>query len=217
MSLIKNIDITIQDFSLKIESLEIPDHGITVIQGPSGSGKTTFLRVLMGLIPANFEWSFKGENLAKLAPSERRLGVVFQGADLFPHMSVKENILFHARARKIPKTDYTQSLERLLNIAKLQGKAQQNVSTLSGGEMQRVALLRALSGKPRILLLDEPFSALDPELKSEIKDFVKKIVQKEQIPCLMVSHDQKDAEDLADFVILFKDGRVTNTTKRKKI
>lgn len=217
MSLVKNINIKLSDFHLHVEGLELPDKGISVIQGPSGSGKTTFLRVLMGLVGSDFEWHFAGQDLAKLKPAERRLGVVFQGSDLFPHMSVKDNILFHAKARKISEKDYSQSLLKLLKIAKLESKLNQNVSTLSGGERQRAALLRAVIGKPRILLLDEPFSALDPTLKSEIKSFVKEVVISEQIPCLLVSHDQKDAEDLANFVILFENGKVTNTFKGTKL
>src|SRR5436190_178235 len=118
MSLVKNINIQYDDFHLVVDRLEIPDKGITLIQGPSGAGKTTFLRILMGLEKANFEWDFKGENLAALAPPDRKLGVVFQGAELFQHMSVKENILFHAQARKIPKEIYSKKLDTYLKIAK---------------------------------------------------------------------------------------------------
>ena len=217
MSLIKNINIKFSSFQLRVDSLNIPDQGITIIKGPSGSGKSTFLRTLMGLIPSDFEWRFDNIELAQLKPSERRLGVVFQGADLFPHMSVKENILFHAKARGIPRKQYKEDLKRLLKIAKIEDKENQSVSTLSGGEKQRVALLRALIGKPRILLLDEPFSALDPSLKSEIKSFLKQVILTESIPCLLVSHDEKDAEDLANFVIIFESGKVINTFRGRDI
>jgi sulfate transport system ATP-binding protein/putative spermidine/putrescine transport system ATP-binding protein len=206
MSLVKKINIHYDDFHLQIDELEIPDQGITLIQGPSGAGKTTFLRILMGLDPlvgSNFEWIFNGEDLAKKNPPDRKLGVVFQGGELFPHMTVKENILFHALARKIPKDVYTKKLEQYVKIAKLENKLNQKASTLSGGEKQRVALLRALIGQPKILLLDEPFSALDPALRTELKTFLKEIVKIDAKPCLIVSHDEKDADDLANFVILF--------------
>lgn len=217
MSLVKKINIHYEDFHLQVDELEIPDQGITLIQGPSGAGKTTFLRILMGLDPlvrSNFEWIFNGEDLAKKNPPDRKLGVVFQGGELFPHMTVKENILFHAIARKISKDTYTKKLEQYVKIAKLENKLNQKVSTLSGGEKQRVALLRALIGQPKILLLDEPFSALDPALKTELKAFLKEIVKIDQKPCLIVSHDEKDADDLANFVIIFEGGKVLKTYKK---
>jgi len=216
MSQVKNIDIKYDNFHLLVDDLEIPDQGITLIQGPSGSGKTTFLRILMGLDQAirknkKFQWIFKGEDLAKLSPKSRKLGVVFQGGELFPHMTVKENILFHAIARKIPEKTYTKMLELYLKTAKMENKINQKVSTLSGGEKQRVALLRALMGHPKILLLDEPFSALDPALKKELKEFLKEIVKIDSQPCLIVSHDEKDADDLADYVIIFENGKIQKT------
>jgi ABC-type sugar transport system ATPase subunit len=214
MSLVKNINIQYDDFHLVVDRLEIPDNGITLIQGPSGAGKTTFLRILMGLEKANFEWDFKGEDLAALAPPDRKLGVVFQGAELFQHMSVKENILFHAQARKIPKEIYSKKLDTYLNIAKLENKLNQKASTISGGERQRVALLRALIGEPKILLLDEPFSALDPVLKMDLKVFLKEIVKISSQPCLIVSHDEKDADDLAEYVIIFEEGKIKKTYKK---
>lgn len=217
MSLVRKIDVHYDDFHLMVDGLEIPDQGITLIQGPSGAGKTTFLRILMGLDPlvrSNFEWIFKGEDLAKRSPPDRRLGVVFQGGELFPHMTVRENILFHAIARKIPKDVYLRKLDQYVKIAKLDNKLNQKTSTLSGGEKQRVALLRALIGQPNILLLDEPFSALDPSLKNELKTFLKEIVKIDSQPCLIVSHDEKDADDLANFVIIFENGKIKRTYKK---
>ncbi len=216
MSLVKKIDIKFDNFHLLVDQLEIPDQGITLIQGPSGSGKTTFLRMLMGLDQSHrknkdFEWTFKGEDLAKISPQNRKLGVVFQGGELFPHMTVKENILFHAIARKIPEKTYAKMLDLYVKIAKMEDKLNQKASTLSGGEKQRVALLRALIGQPKILLLDEPFSALDPVLKKDLKEFLKEIVKIDSQPCLIVSHDEKDAEDLADYVIIFENGKIKKT------
>lgn len=216
MSQVKSIDIKYDNFHLLVNDLEIPDQGITLIQGPSGSGKTTFLRILMGLDQVarknkKFQWIFKGEDLAQLSPQARKLGVVFQGGELFPHMTVKENILFHAIARNIPERTYTKMLDLYVKIAKMENKLDQKASTLSGGEKQRVALLRALMGHPKILLLDEPFSALDPALKRELKEFLKEIVKIDSQPCLIVSHDEKDADDLADYVIIFENGKIQKT------
>ena len=218
MSLVKKIDIKYDNFHLLIDQLEIPDQGITLIQGPSGSGKTTFLRILMGLDQTarknkDFQWIFKDQDMARLSPKNRKLGVVFQGGELFPHMTVKENILFHAIARKISERTYMAMLNQYVKIAKMEGKLDQKASTLSGGEKQRVALLRALIGQPQILLLDEPFSALDPALKKDLKEFLKEIVKIDSQPCLIVSHDEKDAEDLADYVIIFENGKIQKTYK----
>lgn len=162
-----------------------------------------------------FQWIFKGEDLARLSPQNRKLGVVFQGGELFPHMTVKENILFHAIARKIPEKTYSKMLDLYLKTAKMENKINQKASTLSGGEKQRVALLRALMGHPKILLLDEPFSALDPALKRELKEFLKEIVKIDSQPCLIVSHDEKDADDLADYVIIFDNGKIQKTYSKK--
>lgn len=216
MSTVKQIDIKYENFHLFVDQLEIPDQGITLIQGPSGSGKTTFLRILMGLDQTarknkKFQWIFKGEDLAQLSPRARKLGVVFQGGELFPHMTVRENILFHAEARNIPENARPKILEQYLKIAKMEHKADQKASTLSGGEKQRVALLRALIGHPQILLLDEPFSALDPAIKKDLKEFLKEIVKIDSQPCLIVSHDEKDADDLADYVIIFENGKIQKT------
>ena len=219
MSVVKKIDMKYDNFHLFVDQLEIPDQGITLIQGPSGSGKTTFLRILMGLDQSagknkKFEWIFKGENLAQLSPRDRKLGVVFQGGELFPHMTVSENILFHAEARNIPEKSRPKILAEYLKIAKMEHKANQKASTLSGGEKQRVALLRALIGHPQILILDEPFSALDPALKKDLKEFLKEIVKIDSQPCLIVSHDEKDADDLADYVIIFENGKIHKTYRK---
>lgn len=220
MSLVKNIDIQFDNFHLKVDELEIPDQGITLIQGPSGSGKTTFLRILMGLDSSQknkkFQWIFHGEDLAKFSPQARKLGVVFQGGELFPHLSVRDNILFHAIARKIPKKTYLKMLEQYVKIARIEKILDQKTSTVSGGEKQRVALLRALIGQPQILLLDEPFSALDPALKKDLKEFLKEIVKIDSQPCLVVSHDEKDADDLADYVIVFDNGKIKTTYKKRE-
>jgi sulfate transport system ATP-binding protein/putative spermidine/putrescine transport system ATP-binding protein len=209
MSLVQNLKVEYkkENFVLDVSHLEIPDQGITLIQGHSGSGKTTFLKCLMGLEEAKFDWIFKGQNLAHMPSPDRRLGVVFQSIDLFPNLTVEENILFHAQARKLKPSEYKEKLQKWLSITKLSQKLRQKTKTLSGGEKQRVAILRALIGQPRLLLLDEPFSALDPHLKKDLQKLVTDIVKSESLPCLVVTHDENDAANFANHVIIFENGK----------
>jgi len=211
MSFIKNLYIKLDNFELNIPRLNIPENGVTVILGSSGSGKSTFLKTLIGLYqPKAWQWVFKNEILSELNISERRLGVVFQSYDLFPHLTTEENILLILKARH---------LKQNLNKEKLnlsQYKKQLNLDfcwhtkaeKLSGGEKQRVALLRALISNPRILLLDEPFSALDADLRTEARALLKNLIQQLNIPVYLVTHDQTDVDCLADYVLQLSQGRV---------
>ncbi len=193
MSHIKSVHKDYDGFIIDVPELVIPDEGITLIQGESGSGKSSFLRLLMGLDSCvDFSWVFKGEDLALLKPQDRRLGVVFQSLELFPHMTALENIQFHAKARKISKTDFDKQMNPFFDLSRMRVHLNKKVSLLSGGEQQRVALLRAIAGRPRLLLLDEPFSSLDEKLKEDLKTLLLMILDQEKIPCIMVSHDDKD-------------------------
>lgn len=212
MSLIKNISLKLDSFELEIPQLEIADIGITAIQGESGSGKTTLLNVLIGLHnPVKWEWSFKGTDLAKLTMSERRLGVVFQGYDLFPHLTAQQNIEI------VLKTRYPQKEEQQIQLARLADSVEQlklhkcwttKAESLSGGEKQRVALLRAVFSNPRILILDEPFSALDVDLRNESRQVLKNFIHKLEIPVLLVTHDAEDISVLAQHSLRMKNGRI---------
>ena len=212
MSFIKNLHFSWSDFALDIPELEISDSGITTLQGPSGAGKTSFLNVLIGLDnPKGWQWLFKGEDLAKLKPSERRMGVVFQGYDLFPHLTAEENILLVLNSRyqgsaKAAALDKLKIFKAQLNLEKCWGSA---ASVLSGGEKQRVALLRAVFSNPRMLLLDEPFAALDTELRSESRLLVKNLIQQLEIPVLLVTHDILDVSALANKRLFMLSGRIS--------
>ncbi len=197
------------DFSLDIPRWEILDQGVTVLSGPSGSGKTSLFRILLGLEACpGMRWDFKGQAIHQLAAPQRKFGVVFQTLDLFPHLSAEENILFAARARKIESRRQKEHLAELVDRLQMQNFLHRSASILSGGEKQRVALARALIGEPQMLFLDEPFSALDEELREEGRKMLKRVISEEKIPTLLVTHDPRDVDFLADKISKIKDGKI---------
>ncbi|WP_231839263.1 ATP-binding cassette domain-containing protein [Bdellovibrio bacteriovorus] len=209
MSLVENLHRDYGDFKLDIDSWEILDEGVTVLWGPSGSGKTSVFRILLGLESCpGFKWTYQGTDLAKLKTPDRHLGVVFQTLDLFPHLSAEENLMFAARARKVDPAKANARLKELSSILKMESFLQRPAAVLSGGEKQRVAIARALMGEPRLLLLDEPFSALDQELRDESRKLVKSVIETEKIPTLLVTHDQRDVEILGNKVTTIRNGRL---------
>lgn len=210
MSLVENLRHDYGDFKLDIPKWEILDKGVTALVGPSGSGKTSVFRMLLGLEKnPNFSWTFKDQDLAKLKTPARRLGVVFQSYDLFPHMTAQENILFAAKARKVPTDRALKRLKELSQVLQMDGFLDRKASLCSGGEKQRIALARAIIGEPQILLLDEPFSALDANLRQESRKLVKDLIAREGIPTVLVTHDKEDVEFLADKVSYIRDGVIT--------
>lgn len=211
MSLVENLRHDYGDFKLEIPKWEILDSGVTALCGPSGSGKTSVFRMLLGLEKnLNFTWTFKGEDLAKKKTPDRKLGVVFQSYDLFPHMTAKENILFAAKARKVPADRAEKRLKEIAQTLKMESFLDRQSSLCSGGEKQRIALARAIIGEPQILLLDEPFSALDSHLRSESRKLVKALIEKEKIPTILVTHDKEDVDFLANKVSYIENGSLTN-------
>lgn len=210
MSLVENLRHDYGDFKLEIPKWEILDSGVTALCGPSGSGKTSVFRMLLGLEKnPNFSWTFNGQDLAKLKTPARRLGVVFQSYDLFPHMTAKENILFAAKARKVPQERALKRLAELSLTLKMDSFLDRKASLCSGGEKQRIALARAIIGEPQILLLDEPFSALDANLRQESRKLVKDLIEKEKIPTVLVTHDKEDVDFLANKVTYIHNGTIT--------
>ena len=213
MSLIKNLNLNFKadGFRLQIDQLEIPDQGVTAFWGPSGSGKTTLFKTLIGLYePENWSWIYKNVSLHKLPLSERQLGVVFPNYELFPHLTAEENIKLVIHAR-YPASEVEAALVKCENfkmILKLQSCWQTKAEKISGGEKQRVALLRAILSKPRILLLDEPFSALDPELRGEARNLLKAVLGEVDLPVYLITHDREDVDALAQNRIQLKQGRI---------
>jgi ABC-type Fe3+/spermidine/putrescine transport system ATPase subunit len=209
MSLVENLIVEMEDFRIDIPHWEVLDAGVTALLGPSGSGKSTVFRALLGLYPCRtLRWIVDGVDLASLPVRERRLGVVFQSYDLFPHLTARGNIQFAADARGLAKPEVEALLDDLIRELRMAPFIDRKVSVCSGGEKQRVALARALIGKPRVLLLDEPFSALDEELREEARHLVKRLIAVFRIPTLLVTHDPRDVKILANKVSYLRDGKI---------
>jgi ABC-type sulfate/molybdate transport systems ATPase subunit len=206
MSSVENLIKDYGDFKLEIPTWSLPTTGVTALWGPSGSGKTTLFRILIGLEPcAGLCWLWPSANgfidLASLPVGERRLGVVFQNYELFPHMTAAQNIQFAAESRRIQHSEYLRVLATLVEQLRIGGLMDRSARVLSGGEQQRVAIARALIGQPRMLLLDEPFSSLDSDLRSEARQLVKNVIRQQKIPALIITHDKEDLLALADRVV----------------
>jgi ABC-type sulfate/molybdate transport systems ATPase subunit len=209
MSLVEGLVRQYEGFLLNIPRWEISDRGITALSGPSGAGKTTVFRILIGLEPCpGLTWRFQDTDLASLPAPERRLGVVFQTLELFPHMSGEENILFAARARQLPAAETNERLSTLTQELQLQDFLKRPARVLSGGEAQRIALARAVIAKPRFLFLDEPFSSLDVELKAGARAMVLRVIERLQIPTLLITHDPEDLKALATNVVKIHKGQL---------
>ena len=203
------IKIHLESFILDA-NFSIPDRGITVVFGPSGSGKTTLLRAIAGLEKSDkgflkigdSVWQ-EGENF--LATHRRQIGYVFQDASLFDHLDVKGNLNFVIKRAVGLKEDFIESIHNLLEIKSLLNRT---TTQLSGGERQRVAIARALLTNPKILLLDEPLSALDMKRKNEILPYLDSIHNDLEIPILYVTHSQSEMSRLADHLLLIEDGHI---------
>ena len=192
----------IRDFSC-----EIRDGEFFAILGPSGCGKTTTLRVIAGLeVPDSGVVSFDGRDVTDVPPEKRNAAMVFQSYALFPHMSVFGNVAFGLRARGMPKPEIAVRVAESLDLVQLQGLDKRPVTELSGGQQQRVALARALAVHPDILLLDEPLSNLDAELRYATREQLADLQRRVGITAIYVTHDQEEALELAQRVAVLKDG-----------
>jgi sulfate transport system ATP-binding protein len=190
-------------------TFEAPEGGITALLGPSGSGKSTVLRILAGLEPpdAGRLW-IGGEELTTSAIEERRVGFVFQHYALFRHMTVRRNIAFGLAVRKVPKEQQRERVDELLRLVHLDGFGDRYPGQLSGGQRQRVALARALAPRPQVLLLDEPFGALDARVRRDLRAWLHGIHAELGITSLLVTHDQEEALELANELIVMNEGRI---------
>jgi ABC-type Fe3+/spermidine/putrescine transport system ATPase subunit len=195
-------------------TLDVAATESVVILGPSGCGKTTLLRLIAGLeVPdageiwfSDVQASRPGRNL--LAPYQRQLGYVFQDLALWPHLTVRGNLEFVLSALEVPKADRDRRAQETLVLVRADGFAGRYPHELSGGEQQRVALGRALVGNPRVLLLDEPLSSLDPELRSQMRSELARLQRTLTLATIYVTHDREDAAVLADRVIEMRSGRI---------
>ncbi len=199
--------------ALKGVSLRAEPGEFLALLGPSGSGKTTLLRVIAGLeTPDEGEVRLDGEDFLSLSARERRVGMVFQHYALFRHMTVAKNIAFGLKVRpaaqRPKRAEIDARVERLLSLIQLEGLGKRYPAQLSGGQQQRVALARALAIEPRVLLLDEPFGALDAKVRKELRHWLRKVHNETGVTTIFVTHDQEEAMDLADRVVVLREGLI---------
>jgi sulfate transport system ATP-binding protein len=190
-------------------SLEIPENSLTAVLGPSGSGKSTLLRIVAGLErPDAGAVHLSGEDATRVAPQRRDVGFVFQHYAAFKHMTVRDNVAFALKIRKRPKHEIRERVDELLELVQLSGFADRYPSKLSGGQRQRMALARALAAKPHVLLLDEPFGALDARVRAELRDWLRRLHEDVHVTTVFVTHDQEEAMEVADRVAVLDHGRL---------
>jgi sulfate/thiosulfate transport system ATP-binding protein len=190
-------------------SLDVPGGGLVALLGPSGSGKTTLLRILAGLErPDAGSARIDGHDLASQSARQRNIGLVFQHYALFRHLDVYENIAFALRVRNRPRAEVDARVRELLALIQLESFERRLPSQLSGGQRQRVALARALAARPRVLLLDEPFGALDAQVRAELRGWLRRLHDEIHLTTVFVTHDQDEAFEVADRVVVMNHGKV---------
>jgi sulfate transport system ATP-binding protein len=199
-------------------SLAIASGSLTALLGPSGSGKSTLLRIVAGLeVPDEGGVSIHGEDTAGQPPQLRGVGFVFQHYAAFKHMSVWENVAFALKIRKRPKAEIRDRVGELLRLVQLDGLADRYPAQLSGGQRQRMALARALAAEPRVLLLDEPFGALDARVRKELRAWLRRLHEEVSVTTVLVTHDQEEAMEVADRVAVMNEGRIEQTGKPRDL
>ena len=187
-------------------SLEMSEGEIVAILGPSGSGKSSLLRMICGLTPASSgSVQLQGVDITNVAPHRRNIGMVFQGAFLFPHLTVSENIAYGLKMRKETKETQAQRVHEMLDLVHMSDFSQRDVAHLSGGETTRVAIARALAPAPSLLLLDEPLTGLDEHLRSDLAKDLRTALTASHITAILVTHDRNEAAVIADRVVHFAD------------
>lgn len=207
---LKNISKSFDDTTvLDNLSLEIKKDEFLTLLGPSGCGKTTMLKILAGFEFADSgEVLFSGKNISTLPPYKRELNTVFQKYALFPHLNVYDNIAFGLKLKKISKSEIDIKVKDVLKLVSLTGYEKRNIEALSGGQQQRIAIARALVNEPKILLLDEPLSALDSKLRKEMQLELKKMQQKLGITFIFVTHDQEEALTMSNTIVVMNKGKI---------
>jgi sulfate/thiosulfate transport system ATP-binding protein len=190
-------------------SLEVEGGSLTALLGPSGSGKSTLLRIIAGLgVPDTGEIEISGEDATALKPQKRNVGFVFQHYAAFKHMTVRDNIAFGLTVRKRPGAEIRARVDDLLRLVQLEAFGHRYPAQLSGGQRQRMALARALAPEPKVLLLDEPFGALDARVRAELRDWLRRLHDEVHVTTVFVTHDQEEAMDVADQVAVMNHARI---------
>ena len=190
-------------------SVEVPAGSLTALLGPSGSGKSTLLRIIAGLErPDAGRVLIEGHDVTSRPPQERGVGFVFQHYAAFKHMTVWKNVAFGLEIRRRPKSEIKERVGKLLELVQLNGFADRYPAQLSGGQRQRMALARALAVEPDVLLLDEPFGALDARVRKELRAWLRRLHDEVHVTTIFVTHDQEEAMDLADQIVVMSHGQV---------
>jgi sulfate/thiosulfate transport system ATP-binding protein len=207
---VENVTKSFGDFvALNDVSIEVPDGGLTALLGPSGSGKSTLLRLIAGLEQADEgRVLLNGKDMSTVSVQERGVGFVFQHYAAFKHMTVRDNIAFSLRIRKVPREKIKVRVKQLMKLVQLQGMAHRYPSQLSGGQRQRMALARALAAEPKVLLLDEPFGALDANVRKELRMWLRRLHDEVHVTTIFVTHDQEEAMEVAQQIVVMNDGAI---------
>jgi sulfate/thiosulfate transport system ATP-binding protein len=207
------------DFTaLEDVSLEVPEGSLTSLLGPSGSGKSTLLRIIAGLeTPDTGTIVIDGTDVSHVRPQKRGIGFVFQHYAAFTHMSVRENVAFGLKIRKRPKADVTARVDELLGLVGLTKWADQRPGQLSGGQRQRMALARALAVEPKVLLLDEPFGALDATVRAELRAWLRRLHDEQHVTTVLVTHDQEEAMEISDRIAVMSAGTIEQVGAPREI
>jgi sulfate/thiosulfate transport system ATP-binding protein len=188
---------------------EVPAGSLTALLGPSGSGKSTLLRAIAGLDqPDSGTITINGRDVTRVPPQRRDIGFVFQHYAAFKHMTVRDNVAFGLKIRKRPKAEVADKVDNLLKIVGLSGFQGRYPNQLSGGQRQRMALARALAVDPQVLLLDEPFGALDAKVREDLRAWLRRLHDEVHVTTVLVTHDQAEALDVADRIAVLRDGRI---------
>jgi sulfate/thiosulfate transport system ATP-binding protein len=211
------MDITIRDLTKRFGdvtvldrvNLEIADGALTALLGPSGSGKTTLLRIIGGLeVPEEGTVRLGDRDVTHVPPQQRGIGFVFQHYAPFKHMTVYDNVAFGLSIRKRPKEEIQRKVGELLRLVQINHLADRYPAQLSGGQRQRMALARALAIEPAVLLLDEPFGALDARVRKELRVWLRRLHDEAHVTTVFVTHDQEEAMDVADHIVVMDGGRI---------
>jgi sulfate transport system ATP-binding protein len=193
-------------------SVDVPDGSLTALLGPSGGGKSTLLRVIAGLeVPDAGVVRIAGADVTTEAPQRRDVGFVFQHYAAFKHLSVRENIGFGLKIRKRDKAEIAKTVDELISLVQLDGFADRYPDQLSGGQRQRMALARALAVQPRVLLLDEPFGALDVKVRADLRNWLLRLHEERPVTTIIVTHDREEAMELASQIVVINKGRIEQT------
>ena len=207
---VENVSKNFGDFvALENVSLEVPSGSLTALLGPSGGGKSTLLRVIAGLEePDSGTVILDGQDLTQSPARERGVGFVFQHYAAFKHMTVRDNVAYGLKIRKRPKDEIGDRVKELLALVHLDGFADRYPAQLSGGQRQRMALARALAVEPKVMLLDEPFGALDATVRKELRAWLRRLHEDVHVTTIFVTHDQEEAMEVAEQIVVLNHGRV---------